>query len=154
MNGGVRHPRALALFRLVLYATAIAVLVAVTMPLVGYLGFLVAVGGVAVLLNVDANLLALAAVGGVSVALVGTLGGIVVTAARRFDRRVTELDRKPDPLESLKQRYVDADIDEHELERRLERLLDDTRDRRDGSVSLDRLFGGGSRDPDRVTEPE
>lgn len=153
MDGGVRHPRALALFRLVLYATAIAVLVAVALPLVGYLGFLVAVGGVAVLLNVDANLLALAAVGGVSAALVGTLGGIVVTAARRFDRRVTDLDRKPDPLESLKQRYVDADIDEHELERRLERLLDDTR-RRDDGGSLDRLFGGDPREADRVTDPE
>lgn len=123
MDDRVRHPRLLSAFRVVLYATAGTVALAVGVLAVATVGFVVAAGGLAMLVTGQAHLLAVLVLAGLVVATTGGLVWALAEAARRLDREVTEADRKPDPVEEAKRAYADGRLDEAQLERRLERLL-------------------------------
>ncbi|AUV80281.1 hypothetical protein C2R22_00220 [Salinigranum rubrum] len=132
MDSEVTHPRTLALFRAVLYlATFVAALGLVGVGL-SVLGAAFVLAGVSLFLTGDANALGLALLAGTG--LVTTVGLAVGVAfgARRVDRRVTDADRRPDPVEELTRQYVAGAIDERTFERRVERVLtgDATDDRR------------------------
>jgi uncharacterized membrane protein len=119
----LRHPRAVFLFRVALYLATTITLAALLFAGVGFLGFLTVAGVTAALLDVGVGG-AILPVGALWTLVFVALGGIVVLGARRVERTVVEYDREPDPLEALKRRYVEADIDEPELEHRLEAVLD------------------------------
>lgn len=118
----VRHPRTLAAFRTVLYAAVAVAVVGLVGVGVAVVGVGVVVAGLSLLLTGDANVfgLALLVAGGLAPV---ALAAVVGVGARRLDRRVTAADRRPDPLAALQARYVDGEIDEVTLERRVERLL-------------------------------
>lgn len=123
MDSEVTHPRTLALFRAVLYlATFVAALGLVGVGL-SVLGATLVLAGVSLFLTGDANALGLALLAGTGVVTTVGLAVGVAVGARRLDRRVTDADRRPDPVEVLTQQYVAGDIDERTFERRVERLL-------------------------------
>lgn len=122
MTERVRHPRALAAFRAALYLTAGVVALGVAVLAATTVGLVAIVGAVALLAG-QADLLAVVVLVGLVVATTGPLLWGLAVAARRVDREVTEADRVPDPVERVKRRYVEGDVDEAELERRLEGLL-------------------------------
>lgn len=122
MTDRVRHPRALAAFRAALYLTAGVVALGVAVLAATTVGLVAIVGAVALLAG-QADLLAVVVLVGLVVVTTGPLLWGLVVAARRVDREVTEADRVPDPVERVKRRYVEGDVDEAELERRLEGLL-------------------------------
>lgn len=117
------HPRATLAVRAALYLAAAAVLLTLAAATVGFLGVLAAFAGVAAL--VDAGVPSVVPIGGLGVAFALTLAAVVVVGVRRLDARVAAAAERPDPVERLQHRYVNADIDEAEFERRLERLLGD-----------------------------
>ncbi len=117
------HPRATLAVRAALYLAAAAALLTLAAATVGFLGVLAAFAGVAAL--VDAGVPSVVPIGGLGVAFVLTLTAVVVVGVRRLDARVAAAAERPDPVERLQHRYVNADIDEAEFERRLERLLGD-----------------------------
>lgn len=120
------HPRAVLLVRAALYLLGAAVLAALAAAAVGFLGVLVALTGVAALVDAG-GVSGVVPLGGLGVLVFVTLGGLVALGVRRLDARVVAAAERPDPLERLKRRYVTAEVDEAEFERRLERLLVDRR---------------------------
>lgn len=125
MSQRVRYPRALAVFRVGLYLAATLAAVSLTGVAVAALVLVLGLGGVALLLNGDVNVLALAGLFGLVVVTLGLLVGGLATGVRRVDRAVRDAARVPTPVERLKQQYVDAEFDEAEFERRLAAVLDD-----------------------------
>lgn len=123
MGETVRHPRALAAFRVVLYAAAAVLVVGFAGVTVAFLLAFLTVTGLAMLVNGTVNVLAVVLVVGLVAVTFGLFAGGLVTGARRVERLVREADRVPDPVEQLKQRYVDAEFGEAEFERRLAVLL-------------------------------
>ena len=118
------HPRAVLLVRAGLYLAAAATLGALVAATLGVLGVLAAFAGVAALVGAGAIPGAVPlGLGGLAVALSLTAGMVVVVGVRRLDARVAAAAERPDPVDRLQDRYVNADIDEVEFERRLERLL-------------------------------
>lgn len=132
----LRHPRAVAALRTALYVGMAVLLVLVVFGLLAFLGALAAVGGLLSLLG-EGSLLVVGVVGVFGVVLVTATVGGVVFGTRRLERRLVDADRRPDPLEAVKERYVGDDIDEVELEDRLEAVLGD-------EFSDDETAGGGS----------
>lgn len=122
MSHRVRHPRLLAAFRTALYLTVGTVTLGVALLALATVGFVVSVGALALLVG-QADVLAVLVLSGLVVATTAGLVWGLVAAARYLDREVTAADREPDPVEQLKERYVEGDVDEAELERRLERAL-------------------------------
>lgn len=145
----VRHPRLFSAFRAVLYLCAVAVATFLALVGVTALGAILVFGALSVMATGDVNLLA---VGGfsalvvvlVAVALVGLSVGV-----RHVERRVEAVDRLPDPLDELKQKYVSDRIDEGELERRLDGVLDERE-----TFGGRRPVGGGVSAPRRLEEEE
>ena len=125
----LEHPRTTLAVRILLYVGLVVVLGTLAVGMVGYLFVVAAVGGIAILAGSGTSTLALVgfAVGGVGIAVVVGVGTAV--AVRWADRRVVAADRRPDPVEELTERYVDAELDEIEFERRLERALARRRER-------------------------
>jgi uncharacterized membrane protein YccC len=123
MDAEVNHPRTLRLFRVALaLATAAALVVLVGLGL-SVLGATFALAGFSLLLTGDVNALALALLAGTGLVAALALSVGVVVGARRLDRRVTDADRRPDPLDDLTRQYVEGTIDERTFERRVERVL-------------------------------
>lgn len=123
MSDGVRHPRLVAAFRAVLYATAGTVALGVALLAVLTVGFVVSAGGLAMVVNDTAPLVGVLVLSGLVLATsAGLLWGLKV-AVQRIDREVREFDRAPDPVEEVKERYVDGDVDEAALDRRLDHEL-------------------------------
>lgn len=123
MSDGVRHPRLVAAFRAVLYATAGTVALGVALLAVLTVGFVVSAGSLALALTGNAHLVAVFVLSALVLATsAGLLWGLKV-AVQRIDREVREFDRAPDPVEEVKERYVDGDVDEAELDRRLDHEL-------------------------------
>jgi hypothetical protein len=119
--------------RAVLYLVAATLAVGLVGVGVSILGASVVVAGVSLLLTGEANAVGFALLAGLGVLTTGGLAAGVVVAARRLDRRLTDADRRPDPLATVQARYVAGEIDERTLERRVERLLaggDETRPHR------------------------
>jgi uncharacterized membrane protein len=123
----VKYPRVLAVVRAALYLVAAVVVVGIIGVAVASLVLVFGVGVVALLLNGDVNVLAMAGLFGLVVLTLGVLVAGLVTGVRRIDDAVQEAARDPGPVERLKQRYVNAEFDEAELERRLADLLDGER---------------------------
>ena len=123
MHERVAHPRALAAFRVVLYVSAAVVAAGVAAVTLGYLGLVVAIGGIVHLVAGGVNAAAVAGFAGIGLLLAGVAIGATVAVARRIDRRVTRADRVPDPLDAVKRQYVAGDITDATLERRLDRLF-------------------------------
>lgn len=121
----VEHPHAVLAVRATLYLGAAAALLCLAAATVAFLGVVAAVAGVAALLDAGGGWLpGVVPVGGLGVVLCLAAATLVAVCVRRLDARVVAAAEPPDPLERVKRRYVDADIDEAELERRLERVLD------------------------------
>ena len=119
------HPRAVLAVRATLYLAAAAALLCLAGATVAFLGLLVATAGVAALLGAGGGWLSgLVPVGGLGVAVCVAFSAFVAVGVRRLDACIVAATTPPDPIERLKRRYVNADIDEAEFERRLERLLD------------------------------
>lgn len=153
MSDGVRHPRLVAAFRAVLYATAGTVALGVALLAVLTVGFVVSAGGLALALTGNAHLVAVFVLSALVLATsAGLLWGLKV-AVQRIDREVREFDRAPDPVEEVKERYVDGDVDEAELDRRLDHELRSDADPppRGEAVAVrsgsDRAAGDGDRGP-------
>lgn len=127
MDREVRHPRVIGVIRTLLSVGLAIGLGILALSVVGFLFVLVGVGGVAVLAGVSVDALSLLGVAGVAIVLAGTVGVGLVYTFRRADQRIVEADKRPDPVEELAERYVAADLDEHELERRLGYVLADER---------------------------
>lgn len=136
MDGDVRHPVAVRLFRAALYLCAAAVVATLAATTVGYLGMLAVLSSAVAVLTGDPHLAASALFGAGGVLVFGSLGLATLAAARRVDRRVTAADARPDPVERLERRYVRDDVDEREFERELERTL--ARRRAGEEVRVDR----------------
>ena len=118
------HPRAVLAVRATLYLAAAAALLCLAGATVAFLGLLVTAAGVAALLDAGGGWLSgLVSVGGLGVTLCVAFSALVAVGVRRLDARIVAAATPPDPVERLKRRYVDADVDEAEFERRLERLL-------------------------------
>lgn len=125
MEPRVRYPRAFAVFRVALYSATALLAVGLAAITVVSIGAFLAVGAVALLVNGTVDALALT--GPVAMVLI-TLGLLVaglVAGARRVDGIVRESLHVPDPTDALAAGYVDDEFDEAELERRLERVLDE-----------------------------
>ena len=144
MTPDVAHPRALALFRFLLYGAGVVLAGAIVVATVG---FLFVVGILATLLAVVAGdpvtlpfLLLLAA----AVLCGTTLVGATVLGARRLDRLVTRADRVPTPVETVRRRYVEGKLDEGGLERGLEAALADESPSRPGPRAAARNVESGS----------
>lgn len=120
----VRHPRLLSAFRTALYLSAAFVATLLALAGVAVLGAILAFAAFAVLTTGDVNLLAVGGLAVLVVALVGVGLAALSAAVRCVERRVERADRLPDPLDELKREYVVDAIDERELERRLDGLLD------------------------------
>ncbi len=123
MDSEVTHPRTLALFRAALYLAAFVAALGLVAIGLSVLGVTLVLAGLSLLLTGDANALGLALLAGTGLVTTVGLAVVVAVSARRLDRRVTEADRRPDPVEELTQQYVAGDIDERTFERRVERLL-------------------------------
>lgn len=123
MSGGVRHPRTIFAYRLLLYLGLAVVLGTLAVGVAGYLLVVVAVGGLALLAGTGPGALTLVGVaaGGVGIAAVVGVGTAV--AVRWAEHQVVAADRRPDPVEDLAERYVADELDEIEFERRLESVL-------------------------------
>ncbi|MFD1512662.1 hypothetical protein [Halomarina rubra] len=120
----VRHPRLFSAFRAALYLFAVALGALLALVGVGALLAILVVGAVGVATTGEVNLLA---VGGLSVLVVAVvalaLAGLRL-GVRHVETRVADADRLPDPLDELTTQYVEDAIDERELERRLDGVLD------------------------------
>lgn len=127
MDREVRHPRVIGAIRALLSVGLAIGLGILALSVVGFLFVLVGIGGVAVLAGVSVDALSLLGVAGVAIVLAGTVGVGLVYAFRWADQRIVEADKRPDPVDELAERYVAADLDEHELERRLGHVLADER---------------------------
>lgn len=123
MGRRLEHPRAVLAVRVLLYLGLVAVLGTLAVGVVGYLVVVAAFGGIALLAGTGPGALGLLGltVGGVGIAALVGVGAAV--AVRWADRQVVAADRRPDPVEELAERYVAAELDEIEFERRLERAL-------------------------------
>lgn len=126
MGERVRYPRALAAVRFGIYAAAGVLAVVFGGVTLATLVALLAMSGLALVLHGTVNVVAIAGVAGIALVVLGLLVGGLAVGARRVDRALREAARRPDPVERLKQRYVNADVDEAEFESRLERLLGET----------------------------
>lgn len=123
MDSRVRHPRVLIVARIVLYVSVAIAIAALLGVAVSFLGFLTVLGTLSALAFGDGPALAVVALGGIGSLLIGGVGFVVVTGARRLDRFLLRTAHIPDPLEALTTRYVDGEFDEDEFERRVERVL-------------------------------
>lgn len=123
MTRAVNHPRTLALCRAVLFLTAAVGVITLVGFGLSILGATVVVAGLSLLLTGEVNTVGLALLAGVALVVAGGLAALVAFAARWLDRRLTALDRRPDPLDELTASYVEGLIDEATFERRVERLL-------------------------------
>jgi uncharacterized membrane protein len=123
MGERVKYPRVLAAVRVGIYAVATVLAAGVAGITAASLGVLLAISGVALVLNGTVDVLAIAGIAGLVIVLLGLLLGGLVMGVRRVDRAVQEAARRPDPVERLKQQYVNAEVDEAEFENRLGRLL-------------------------------
>lgn len=127
MTRGVRHPRAVGAIRALLAIGLAVFLGVVGLSVVGMLFVFVTVGSLAAIAGVGVDALALAGVATVAIVLAGIVATGAVVAFRRAERRVIAADSRPDPVETLTERYVAADLDEREFERRLGHVLADER---------------------------
>lgn len=125
----LRHPRAVAAFRVALWLVVATALFVVAVASMGVLGVLAIVVGTLAAVG-QGGLLGVGWLALAGVALVGATAVGSVVGARRLERRVVDADRRPDPVAVAKERYVRDDIDEVELEAQLERVLDDSGDGR------------------------
>lgn len=123
MNDRVRHPRTVALFRVVLFlATAVAAVTLVVIA-VSFLFVVMLFGTASLFVLGEPSGVAVAVIGGSGVLAVGFVGVLLVRTRRRIDQAVVDADRLPDPLDVVTARYVDGEIDEPELEREIESVL-------------------------------
>lgn len=142
MHERVTYPRTLAVVRVALYLFAAVAAVGIGGVAVSFLGLVLGVSVLALLLNGDVSVLAMAGLFGFVLLTAGLLLGGLVAGVRRADRSIRSALSAPSPIEQTKQQYVDAEFDESELERRLDTLLDPspTSDD-DGPTGRGRRFG-------------
>ncbi|MFC5969741.1 hypothetical protein ACFPYI_00210 [Halomarina salina] len=124
MTDRVRHPRLFSAFRAALYLSAGLVVTLLSLAGVVALLAILVFAGVGLLTVGDVNLLAVGGLAGLVLALVALALGAVRFAVRHVERRVRSADSIPDPLDRVKGEYVADAIDERELERRLDGVLD------------------------------
>ena len=112
------------------------------------LGFVAVVSVLSLALVGDVSGMAVVLVGGAGLVALGTVGFLLVRVTGRVDRFLVRAARVPSPLERVTASYVRGEMDEAELERRLERVLstpgyvDDTPPRSVAAARSPR--GGGS----------
>lgn len=123
MGGGFEHPRTILAVRVLLYFGLIVVLGVLAMGVIGYLFVVAAFGGIALLAGSSPGALPMVAMTLVGLVVATTVGLGTTVVVRWADRRVVAADRRPDPVEALTERYVAAELDEVEFERRLEGVL-------------------------------
>lgn len=123
MEARVRHPRLLAALRTLLYLAAVVTAVALVGVAVSFLGFVALLSVVSLALVGDVSELVVLLVTGLGLVTLGSVGALLVAAVRRIDRFVVRTARVPSPVERVTTSYVCGEIDEDELERRLEGAL-------------------------------
>lgn len=123
MSLDVRHPRALAGFRILLLGVGAVVSGTVVAATLGYLLLVGLVGTVLAALTGQAVLGAMVVLLAVGLLFSGLVIGGTAFLLRRLERYVTSADLAPTAVERVHRRYVDDEIDEGGLERDLERAL-------------------------------
>ena len=123
MSPAVAHPRALALFRLLLVGVGTAVTAVVVAAILSFLLVVGLAGTLLALVVGDAVLTPVVVLLGVAVLVGGSFLAAVGVGLRRLERAVTRADRVPTPVEAVRRRYVAGELDETGLERALETAL-------------------------------
>lgn len=106
-----------------LYLGLAVLLGTLALSMAGYLLVLVAVAGFSVLAGTGPTALSLAGLAAVGIVLFGVVGFGSVVSVRWIENRVEVADKRPDPVEELRERYLAAELDEFEFERQLERVM-------------------------------
>lgn len=119
----VKHPRTMAAVRVSLYLVAAILGVGLAGVALASLLFVFVFGSVALAVGGDVNVLTVAGLVGLVIAVSITLLSGLFVAVRRVESAVREADREPNPIAVLRDRYVTDEIDERELERALDKVL-------------------------------
>jgi hypothetical protein len=129
MSPEVRHPRALAAFRVLLLGVGAAVGGTVLAATLGYLLLVGVVGAVLAALTGEAVLGAMVVLLAVGLLCSGLVVGGTAYLLQRVERHVTRADMVPTAVERAHRRYLDDETDEGGLERDLDRALSGERGR-------------------------
>jgi hypothetical protein len=156
-KGSVRYPRLWAAVRAALYLAGGVATMALLGLTVSFLGLVTVLGTLSLLVTGNANAILVAAVVGIGLVIAGLVTTLLLKSVRRADRFLLQVARGPDPLEAVAAKYVADDIDEVELERRVERLLLEAE--RESTAARGRALPGradrlAEREPDLPIEVE